>query len=372
MAYEGVVTAWEPVSRELSTVSSAMPAWRRTVGSYYWTVSPVIELVLVLLPVYLAAVLAMRMDQRWRTAIVCGAAYGLGASAVWELRQLFQPDTAGEPVVWTWVSIVGVFCVQSVFCVGLGMVAFVLFRLLIRGVQFRVAKQTGTLCWKCSYDRGKESIATCPECATPADSGRFRMRWLVALTRRGWLPRTACVLAAVGALAVCFAATGREPTQGAKDFERVTSGMMKWNKAQAGWFNGYSFPMTIFVPWYPARDGSGLAIAAGRSRTQNGLGPIWIQVLQQPGAKGTPTEGMLLEGTIGVYAALTPEQAEWVGRHGVPIELERALLAEAAKDGWAPQKSVVVPGGTTISSFRSVAPVDAGAFFPAEEPGLVH
>jgi hypothetical protein len=220
-----------------------------------------------------------------------------------------------------------------------------------------MVEQTGTLCWRCGYDRGSGGIAVCPECGTPVEPAVMR--------GAGWV-RLFDSLAKQGRVALALLVSGLLVWSGQQVFGRILP-TVRFYEA----FRETSVPpVAASAPWCwlyvpPGKNPSGLwdgaaACVPFEEDPTHGLvvaywptGPgncrtgvrMRIQYAQMPQAVAVPAGvGPIAypdEGSTRVYADLRAEQARAIVETGrVPPKLAESLRRRAAEVNWN-----VPPGG---------------------------
>jgi len=213
--------------------------------------------------------------------------------------------------------------------------------------------QTGTLCWRCSYDPGSAATTVCPECASPMDSGRFRRRWLFRFSRvLNTAGRPLAALALVGIAAVSATALVTDGLPIMRFYrsmgDRQTM-LGRWLYLSPTMDAGYEWNASLVT--HPApEEQTPRNDATGRPRKLRIGYAYWVH-----GPSGGPSHVRMRvflatlgtaagweqtpdEGTVRICCDLNQAQAAQVMAAGrAPDSLVRAMLEAANREAWEPQ-----------------------------------
>ena len=119
---------------------------------------------------------------------------------------------------------------------------------------------------------------------------------------------------------------------------------------------------TLSGSCYPARDGSARVLAAfGPDESPDRTERLYV-LGKAPAGSAFPFPQ---SGSVEVYAKLTPAQVRWIAAHGVPIELERAMLDACDQHGWKPPKPMTMGGSVTFGAADGSFVIDPAPWVPA-------
>lgn len=323
---------------------------RLTAGAPRGMVTEVAMAVLaVFVPPMVLSVLVVRQTPRWRTALLTPAAWMMGLSLGGFTGSVWQ-DPSGVFALSTWQGASYLIPLGIFAGLGVGIGALVRW---IGGCVRRPVVQTGTLCWRCSFDPGAAGMAVCPECASPMDAGRFRRRWLFAsmrvMNRAG---RPLAVLALVGIAVVSATALltdGLPIMRFYRALGNPRSMVARWvyvsPKMDAGYEWNGSLVMQPVVKtqmteadaaWSP-RD-LHIAYAYWLRAPSGGPAHVRMRVFLATYCTAAGWEQMADEGTVRICCELDQAQAERVIAAGhAPDSLIQALLEAGKREGWGPQ-----------------------------------
>jgi hypothetical protein len=203
------------------------------------------------------------------------------------------------------------------------------------GLALTILVQDGSLCWRCGYVLGAESIVICPECGTPRGKGRRMARSVRVLDaiKRG--SRPALLAAAILATTVVVA-KGAQPRS-----RSLARFYLRFGQPTGGYVDGPKGPIQCAGSWVGFRPGPGPG--------------IWISYLpdEAPGAPAmqlrlaalsTGSMGDAIAPIPGITCELDRAQAQWVITHGLPDSLVGVFRRSPA----APGPTVHVPAASYI------------------------
>lgn len=241
-----------------------------------------------------------------------------------------------------------------------------------RWFRFRPIEQTGTLCWRCGYDRTEASIKICPECGVRVWLAKPRgwgsRAWVGAILRAA---RPLLMILGVVFLSLCvrWVVTGVLP---AIDLMHMmtraqpgvkVSHVKIMNQRTIRQSDGAS--VTTWTPEFAfalptsERDER---LVSGRIAILNDQRVLRLLIVPKPAAN---SGDMVYPAAFEVSCNLTARQTDWAIHHGVPAALTEALVEASKTSNWIPPPSIFTGVPTQPDPARAVR-VDPAPFFPEE------